>query len=74
MRDEERIEGFFLDQFFEDVLRDFEVGQLRQDFQLELIGARDRAVPRRDNRTNLSRRLPAHEIVITRAAPGPFQD
>ena len=42
MGNEKRIEGFFFDQFFEDLLRDFEIRHLRID-----LDSSSRALSRR---------------------------
>ena len=69
MGDEKRVECFLFHQFFENVLRHFEIGQLRENFHAKIF----RPLPpffARDFKPIRARHLP-HQIVITRPAPRP---
>jgi hypothetical protein len=72
MRHKQRIDGLFLDEFFEHMLRHFEISQLRQDFQFEFIrGAIAPLLPRKLE--PISPGNFPHHIMVAFSAPGPLQ-
>ena len=72
MRHKQRIDCFLLDEFLEQMLRHFEIGELRQDFQFEFVRRAFAPLLAGELEPISASNFP-HRIVVARAAPRPFQ-
>src|SRR5882724_3398170 len=72
MRDKERIGRCLFDKLFKEMLCDFEIGELRQNFQFQLVRRAFAPLFARQVEPVFSRNF-AHQVMVARASPRSFQ-